>query len=68
MTHSPLTKPVTTLLEEDQITWIHNLSLQILQKIGIQVGSKSMRVLLEQNLVRKGVQGDRVFLPDEIFE
>ena len=68
MIHSPFVKPALTLLEEDQITWIHNLSLQILQKVGIQVGSNSMRALLEEKLGRKGVQGNRVFLPAEIVE
>jgi trimethylamine--corrinoid protein Co-methyltransferase len=68
MDHSPYVKPVLTLFEEDQIPWIHNLSLQILQKVGIQVGSKPIRVLLEEKLGKKGVQGDRVFLPAELVE
>jgi trimethylamine--corrinoid protein Co-methyltransferase len=68
MIHSPFVNPVLTLLEEDQITWIHNLSLQILQKVGIQVVSKPIRVLLKEKLGRKEVQGDRVFLPAEIVE
>jgi trimethylamine--corrinoid protein Co-methyltransferase len=68
MIQSPYAKPVLTLLEEDHITLIHNLSLQILQKVGIQVGSESMRVQLEEKLGRKGVQGDRVLLPAEIVE
>jgi trimethylamine--corrinoid protein Co-methyltransferase len=68
MIQSTFVKPVLTLLEEDQITLIHDLSLKILQKVGIQVGSKSMRVLLEEKLGKKGVQGDRVFLPAELVE
>jgi trimethylamine--corrinoid protein Co-methyltransferase len=68
MIQSPFAKPVLTLLENDQITLIHNLSLKILQNVGIQVGSKPIRVLLEEKLGRKGVQGDRVFLPAEIVE
>jgi len=68
MVHSTNANPVISLLNESHINLIHNLSLNILKQVGIDVGSDTIRKLLEKKLGRGQVRGDRVFLPSEIVE
>jgi trimethylamine--corrinoid protein Co-methyltransferase len=64
----PTAKPIVSVMKPDHIELIHNLSLKILDRIGIRVDSKPVLDLFEEKLGRKGVQGDRVFLPAELVE
>jgi trimethylamine--corrinoid protein Co-methyltransferase len=68
MLQPPHPKPKISLLEKGHIDLIHNLSLQILGKVGIRVGSRSVLNLIEKKLGGKRLQGDHVFLPTEIVE
>ncbi|OGO21231.1 MAG: hypothetical protein A2Z14_03295, partial [Chloroflexi bacterium RBG_16_48_8] len=68
MVHSPKVKPMISLLNGDQINLIHNLSLQILDRVGIRVDSRPLLNLLEDRFGRKRVNGDRVFLPAEVIQ
>jgi trimethylamine--corrinoid protein Co-methyltransferase len=61
-------KPSLILLDEEQIEYLHETSLQLLASTGVRVDSERARRLFARAVGKTAIDGDQVFLPRELVE
>ena len=68
MTDPSFVKPQISLLRQNQIERIHDLSLQVLEKVGMQLDSEQYLHLLKKKLGKGQIQGEKVHFPPDVVE
>lgn len=68
MTDPSFAKPQISVLRQAQIERIHDLSLQVLEKVGVHLDSEQYLHLLEKKLGKGQIQGEKVHLSPDIVE
>jgi trimethylamine:corrinoid methyltransferase-like protein len=61
-------RPSLSLLNDAQIQWVHDQSLQVLSSVGVRVDSERARQLFARVLGSGAGSGDRVYIPREVIQ